>query len=283
MVKDPVCGMEVDEKKAVASLVYGDKTYYFCAQACKRAFEKEVTGRSAMSHPREADLVFLIADLAGYTALTEAMGDMEAATVIARYVELAHDVLRPGTRLVERVGDELLIVGDEVPSTLRTARDLHAAVECEPLFPEVRAGLHAGRVLDYDGKYIGAALNLTARVTSYATPGQILCTEAVATQAEGLGDIKCRDVGADPLQKHRRTRSGLQSHRRPWLRPDDCRRSHLPGARHAGDGAGTTTARRHDLLLLLNRVRPRVRRAPARLRGRRGRPMIRVEILTAPG
>lgn len=195
MVKDPVCGMEVDEKKAVASLVYGDKTYYFCAQACKRAFEKEVTGRSAMSHPREADLVFLIADLAGYTALTEAMGDMEAATVIARYVELAHDVLRPGTRLVERVGDELLIVGDEVPSTLRTARDLHAAVECEPLFPEVRAGLHAGRVLDYDGKYIGAALNLTARVTSYATPGQILCTEAVATQAEGLGDIKCRDVG----------------------------------------------------------------------------------------
>ena len=45
---------------------------------------------------------FLIADLAGYTALTEAMGDMEAAKVIARYVELAHDVLRPGTRIVER-------------------------------------------------------------------------------------------------------------------------------------------------------------------------------------
>lgn len=146
-------------------------------------------------NPRETDLVFLIADLAGYTALTEAMGDMEAAKVIARYVELAHDVLRPGTRLVERVGDELLIVGDDVPSTLHTARDLHAAIECEPLFPAVRAGLHAGRVLEHDGKYFGAALNLTARVASHAAAGQILCTEAVATQAEGLGDIECREVG----------------------------------------------------------------------------------------
>lgn len=40
MAKDPVCGMNVDEKKAVATAVYNGKTYYFCAQVCKRAFEK---------------------------------------------------------------------------------------------------------------------------------------------------------------------------------------------------------------------------------------------------
>lgn len=40
MAKDPVCGMEVDEKKAAATAEYQNKTYYFCAQACKRAFEK---------------------------------------------------------------------------------------------------------------------------------------------------------------------------------------------------------------------------------------------------
>lgn len=148
-----------------------------------------------MSRPRETDVVFLIADLAGYTALTEAMGDMEAAKVIGRYVELAHDVLRHGTRVVERVGDELLIVGGDVASTVRTAMDLHAAVECEPLFSAVRAGLHAGRVLEHDGKYFGAALNLAAWVASYAAAGQILCTEAVATRTEGLEDIECREVG----------------------------------------------------------------------------------------
>ena len=41
MAKDPVCGMEVDEKKAAATSVYQGKTYYFCAVGCKRAFDKD--------------------------------------------------------------------------------------------------------------------------------------------------------------------------------------------------------------------------------------------------
>lgn len=38
MAKDPVCGMEVDEKKAPAKTEYKGKTYYFCAPGCKKAF-----------------------------------------------------------------------------------------------------------------------------------------------------------------------------------------------------------------------------------------------------
>jgi len=41
MAKDPVCGMEVDEKNAAAKTEYKGKTYYFCAHGCKEAFEKE--------------------------------------------------------------------------------------------------------------------------------------------------------------------------------------------------------------------------------------------------
>lgn len=40
MAKDPVCGMQVDEKKAAATSVYHGTTYYFCAPACKVAFDK---------------------------------------------------------------------------------------------------------------------------------------------------------------------------------------------------------------------------------------------------
>jgi YHS domain-containing protein len=40
MAKDPVCGMQVDEKKAAATSVYQGTTYYFCAPGCKVAFEK---------------------------------------------------------------------------------------------------------------------------------------------------------------------------------------------------------------------------------------------------
>lgn len=40
MAKDPVCGMEVDEKKAAATAIHEGKTYYFCAVGCKQAFTK---------------------------------------------------------------------------------------------------------------------------------------------------------------------------------------------------------------------------------------------------
>lgn len=38
MVKDPVCGMDVDEKHAVATAEYQGKTYYFCCHGCKVNF-----------------------------------------------------------------------------------------------------------------------------------------------------------------------------------------------------------------------------------------------------
>ncbi|MBM3154672.1 MAG: heavy metal translocating P-type ATPase [Chloroflexi bacterium] len=41
MAIDPVCHMEVDEKKAAATSTYGGKKYYFCAVACKKAFDEK--------------------------------------------------------------------------------------------------------------------------------------------------------------------------------------------------------------------------------------------------
>ncbi len=40
MAKDPVCGMDVDEKTAAAKSEHMGKTYYFCAPGCKKAFDE---------------------------------------------------------------------------------------------------------------------------------------------------------------------------------------------------------------------------------------------------
>lgn len=40
MAIDPVCKMEVDEKKAAATYEYKGRTYYFCAVGCKEEFAK---------------------------------------------------------------------------------------------------------------------------------------------------------------------------------------------------------------------------------------------------
>jgi adenylate cyclase len=58
-------------------------------------------GLETAAGPREVDVVFLIADLSGYTALTEAHGGVEAAKVVVRYVELARSALAADARLVE--------------------------------------------------------------------------------------------------------------------------------------------------------------------------------------
>ncbi|MGD0135470.1 MAG: YHS domain-containing protein [Bryobacteraceae bacterium] len=41
MTKDPVCGMQVDENKAVAASSYQGKKYSFCGQDCKNKFDSE--------------------------------------------------------------------------------------------------------------------------------------------------------------------------------------------------------------------------------------------------
>jgi len=39
MVKDPVCGMDVDPKTAANKSEYQGQTYYFCSAGCKQAFD----------------------------------------------------------------------------------------------------------------------------------------------------------------------------------------------------------------------------------------------------
>jgi YHS domain-containing protein len=54
MVKDPVCGMDVNEETAAGKSEYKGKTYYFCAPGCKAAFDKDpekyVSGEAASGH-----------------------------------------------------------------------------------------------------------------------------------------------------------------------------------------------------------------------------------------
>jgi len=40
MAIDPVCKMEVDESKAVATSEHKGKKYYFCAVGCKKSFDQ---------------------------------------------------------------------------------------------------------------------------------------------------------------------------------------------------------------------------------------------------
>ena len=51
MMKDPVCGMDVDPKTAGGKSEYQGQTYYFCSDDCKTKFDKEPTKYSWKSNP----------------------------------------------------------------------------------------------------------------------------------------------------------------------------------------------------------------------------------------
>ena len=141
-------------------------------------------------------MVFVIADLAGYTALTEAHGGEGAAATVARYRGLARGALADGARIAEQVGDQLLIVASDARVAMLSAVRLRAAVATEPLFPSVRIGIADGSVVERDGRYFGPALNLTARLAARAGADDILCTGAVADASRGIAGIRFHPLGA---------------------------------------------------------------------------------------
>ena len=56
MAKDPVCGMDVDEKKAAGQSEYQGKMYYFCSNGCKKSFDanpEKYIGKQPSSTPHK--------------------------------------------------------------------------------------------------------------------------------------------------------------------------------------------------------------------------------------
>ena len=54
MEKDPVCGMDVDPKKAAGKTNYQGRTYFFCSVGCKKEFEENPAKYLGKSKPEKS-------------------------------------------------------------------------------------------------------------------------------------------------------------------------------------------------------------------------------------
>lgn len=131
---------------------------------------------------------FLFADIAGYTALTEAHGDEDAA-------ELARDFCRTVAKLVSADGGDVIkTIGDAVmvrypapDDAIRLGLRLAHEVLGGHGSPTVRVGLHHGPALEREGDWFGATVNLAARVAGLAAGSEVLITKAAL---EAAGEIE---------------------------------------------------------------------------------------------
>jgi len=148
-----------------------------------------------MQAPRELDLALMMADLCGYTALTETHGALQASETVLRFVRLVEASLEPGVRIVDSIGDAVFCAGEDTHAVVRTALRLREAVAREPDFPRASTGIHRGPVVERAGRLFGSPINLTARLTSRAAGEQILCTVEIAGALAAAAGVKCRPLG----------------------------------------------------------------------------------------
>lgn len=124
----------------------------------------------------EKNVAILMADLSGYTALTETHGAFSAANLIDKYMHIAENCLVGDCKLHQRTGDEIMFVSDSPDFLLATALKLAATTACEENFLQLHGGMHFGKVLKSAGNYFGSAVNLVSRIAARAAAGTILCS-----------------------------------------------------------------------------------------------------------
>jgi class 3 adenylate cyclase/YHS domain-containing protein len=133
------------------------------------------------------EATFGFIDLAGFTALTEAQGDVDAADVATRFAELTRAALGVGDRLIKTIGDAVLVTSPTPGAALELIDRLLTSTTSERTMPALRAGLHHGPAIERDGDVFGATVNLAARVAAEAYAGEVLVTEPIAAVAREQG------------------------------------------------------------------------------------------------
>jgi adenylate cyclase len=124
----------------------------------------------------EQNIAILIADLSGYTALTETHGPETAADMIDTFLKIVDNCLVGDTILHQRVGDEVMIVSNFPDELISTAIMLIQNCYKQHLFLQLHGGLHYGKVLKRDNHYFGSPINLTSRIAGKANTGTFWCS-----------------------------------------------------------------------------------------------------------
>jgi adenylate cyclase len=135
------------------------------------------------SHPAPT---FVFADLAGYTALTEQLGDEAAALVARQFVtEMSAASRRYGAWHVKSLGDGVMIWAPDAANAIALAEHAVSEVGTRPDLLPVRAGVHTGPAVMHGFDWYGSAVNVAARLAGAARPGEALVSSDSLSAASG--------------------------------------------------------------------------------------------------
>jgi adenylate cyclase len=153
-------------------------------------------------------------DITGYTRLTEERGDEAAAELATKLATLVRGSSRQhGGQPVKWLGDGVMFYFPNPRDGVSASLDMVEGVAAEAL-PPARVGIHAGPVVFQEGDYFGRTVNIAARISEYARPGEVLASQEVVDAADldgvvftAIGPIELKGV-SKPLTLHSVHRAG---------------------------------------------------------------------------
>jgi class 3 adenylate cyclase len=128
----------------------------------------------------------LFTDLVESTATASKLGDQAWRKVLEEHHAIVRALLaRYRGSEVDTAGDGFMVTFDGPARALKCAQSIVHAVR--DLGLEARAGVHTGEVETIAGKVGGIAVNIAARVSAEAGPGEVLASQTVRDLVAGSG------------------------------------------------------------------------------------------------
>jgi adenylate cyclase len=128
---------------------------------------------------------FIFVDISGFTNFTTENGDDEAGRLLAAWRSVTREVASDtGVRIAKWLGDGCMLVAVDQRDAITFALELQkrSVTACAPL--SIRVGMASGLALLFEGDdYIGAAVNMAARLCDAAEPYEVIIP---AEQVENL-------------------------------------------------------------------------------------------------
>jgi adenylate cyclase len=154
-------------------------------------------------------------DLVGSTRLAQQMSGRELANAVNDFESAAYDLaLTYDGRVVKFVGDEAMFVHSDPAGACAAALDLRDMVAGHPLLTAARCAVNVGEAIAQDGDYYGSTVNLAARLTSVAGPGELLATLDVQLAVSAMSsDLVFRPAGSHALRGYEQPVEAVSVHR----------------------------------------------------------------------
>lgn len=154
------------------------------------AAEDDESARRLANIAKGSTVGIVFVDVAGFTTMTERLGDVGAVDLLDRLERIVgRELVRTKGEMVKQLGDGFLLAFPSASQAVRGALALRDAVGRErasdPAFDvKLRIAVHAGEPLITGDDLLGHDVNLAARLLDHCKPDRVVVSEAAKELAE---------------------------------------------------------------------------------------------------